>query len=158
MHTTWLLSLLVLCGIFTLAKGSSGDRSYGFQRCLGQRTAQQCHTGAFEKSAPLSLRLTLWTCEDDCKYQCSHFMTDKAIEQQTRIEQYYGKWAFWRFLGMQEPASVGFSLLNLWAHIRGGIILQKQIRKGHPMRLYYLGFTVSNLNLWTWSAIFHTRG
>ena len=91
-------------------------------------------------------------------YHCTHVMTNKALAEKRRVEQFHGKWAFWRLWGMQEPASVLFSLLNLYAHIRGGQKLQRRIPRWHPMKPYYLGFTLSNINLWIWSAVFHTRG
>lgn len=134
---------------------SSGDRDEFFQRCLYQKVSEDCRESP---SLPFTLQLTRWTCENDCKYQCTHIMTDNAIKEGRRPEQFYGKWAFWRFLGMQEPASVTFSLMNLWAHLQGGKALRRRIRKGHPMRGYYLGFTAVSLNLWIWSAVFHTRG
>src|ERR1700761_1837035 len=105
MRTTWLF-LAVLCGISTGTYASSGDRNTGFQRCLSEKISKQCRSQDFYQNLPLTLRLTRWSCEDDCKYQCSHIMTNRAVKHQQRIEQYYGKWAFWRFLGMQEPASV----------------------------------------------------
>jgi len=58
---------------------------------------------------------------------------------------------------MQEPASVLFSAVNFWAHWRGGKNLRRRISKGHPMRPYYIGFNVISLNMWVWSAVFHTR-
>lgn len=141
---------------------SSGDRDRAFQWCLAKRMAQQCHPATIASSHPpkwqtLALRLTRWSCEDDCKYQCSHEMTTKALAENRRREQYYGKWAFWRFCGMQEPASVFFSLLNLYVHIQGGRKLQRQTPPRHAMKPYYLAFTLSNVNLWIWSAVFHTR-
>jgi len=161
--TPWLAYLLLLHCLQTQA--SSGDRSHGFQRCLAKKMALQCAQQATAgPTSPswqtLSLRITRWTCEDDCKYHCAHVMTSKALASNgsQRVEQYYGKWAFWRLWGMQEPASVFFSLANFVAHLRGGLKLQRELERGHPMKSYYLGFTLSNLNLWIWSAIFHTRG
>jgi hypothetical protein len=87
-------------------------------------------------------------------------MTSKALASNgaQKVEQYYGKWPFWRLWGMQEPASVLFSLMNFAAHLSGGLELQRGMKAGHPMKGYYLAFTFSNLNLWIWSAVFHTRG
>lgn len=159
---SWLAVLLFLhCHIVT---ASSGDRDPMFQWCLAERMASQCapHMLPMHSTLPwrtLSLRITRWTCEDDCKYQCTHRMTSKALASKGwPVEQYYGKWAFWRLWGMQEPASVLFSLLNFFAHLRGGLELRRRMGRRHPMRGYYLGFMVSNLNLWIWSAVFHTRG
>ena len=68
---------------------------------------------------PLALRLTRWTCADDCKYSCMHTLTDLVLESGVRMEQFYGKWQFCRWEGMQEPASVAFSVANLLMHVLG---------------------------------------
>ncbi|KAG8819029.1 hypothetical protein FRC19_010163 [Serendipita sp. 401] len=157
--TTALFVLFALSAV----TASSGDRDSAFQWCVATKSAQQCHNPAetLSSSSPkwrtMSLWLTRWTCEDDCRYQCTHVMTDKARAADRPVEQFYGKWAFWRFWGMQEPASVFFSLLNLWAHIWCGFRLRKVMPRRHPMRPFYLLFTLSNVNLWIWSAVFHTR-
>ena len=163
-NVSWLAYSFLFYSLSTQA--SSGDRSSGFQWCLAERMASQCASQlSTTHSTPppwqtLALRITRWTCEDDCKYHCAHRMTSKALASNggQRVEQYYGKWAFWRLWGMQEPASVLFSLMNFAAHLSGGLKLQRGIKTGHPMKGYYLAFTLSNLNLWIWSTIFHTRG
>ncbi|KAG5728992.1 hypothetical protein E4T56_gene17669 [Termitomyces sp. T112] len=58
---------------------------------------------------------------------------------------------------MQEPASVAFSLLNLWCHAQGALKVQKQIPKTHYMRSYYLIWSFASINAWIWSSVFHTR-
>ena len=160
---SWLAYWLLLHCLTVQA--SSGDRSSGFQWCLAERMALQCapHMLSMRPAPPwqtFSLRITRWTCEDDCKYQCAHRMTSKALASKGRtpVEQYYGKWAFWRLWGMQEPASALFSLLNFSAHLKGGLELRRGMSQRHPMKNFYLGFTLANLNLWVWSAVFHTRG
>jgi post-GPI attachment to proteins factor 3 len=162
MRHVWTCFLLAFCFVLN-ASASSGDRAPAYQWCLAQRLATQCHpVKQFSSRVPswqtLSLRLTHWSCEDDCKYYCTHSMTDEAIRENRRIEQYYGKWAFWRLFGMQEPASVLFSLGNLWTHVTGGRRLQRGLKSGHPMKPFYMAFTLSSINLWIWSAVFHTRG
>lgn len=162
MHIPWLaVSLLFYC---LAVQASSGDRNPGFQWCLAERAASQCAPRVLSmRSTPawqtLSLRITRWTCEDDCKYQCAHHMTSEALasDGRTPVEQYYGKWAFYRLWGMQEPASVLFSLFNFGAHLTGGLRLLREMDEGHPMRSFYLVFILCNLNLWIWSAVFHTR-
>jgi len=146
---------VLLLAVAATVHASSGDRDEAFQSCVSNRISEYCRT---QSPLPLMLRLTGWTCEDDCKYWCTHIMTDRAENEGRKPEQFYGKWAFWRFLGMQEPASVLFSLMNLWAHIRGSKKLRRRIRRDHPMRRYYLVFTAVSTNSWIWSAVFHTRG
>lgn len=121
---------IALLAVLQCIVASSGDRAEIFQVCLTFCEASFCG-----QPYPMdrSLRLTRWTCLDDCKYRCMHEITNAAVEkmdmgdEHVRIEQYYGKWPFWRFLGAQEPASVLFSLLNLYAHVKGGNHLMRKL-------------------------------
>ena len=73
------------------------------------------------------------------------------------IVQYHGKWPFQRFMGMQEPFSVLFSLLNLLAHYYGLNQIEEKIPKDYPLRKYYTAFGYFGLISWIFSMIFHTR-
>jgi hypothetical protein len=87
-----------------------------------------------------------------------HDITDQAVATGRGIQQYYGKWPFWRFAGIQEPASVMFSLLNFWSHFIGYKQVRRRLSASHPMRPFYLLWSILSMNAWFWSAIFHTRG
>jgi len=154
MHITRSLSLLSLVGI-TLA--SSGDRSPEFRDCVTQCQSSRCQSSA-PMALPLDLQLTRWTCTDDCKYSCVHETTDRDVKRGVAVQQYHGKWPFWRLAGIQEPASVAFSLLNLWAHARGALKVRKRVPDNHPMKSYYLVWALASINAWIWSSVFHTRG
>ena len=146
-------------GPFALA--SSGDRSDAFQRCLAKCARDTCTTSTTNGGGhpnALALRLTRWTCTDECKYACTHAVTDLATESGVRVEQFYGKWAFWRLAGMQEPASVAFSVANLLMHVLGADWLRRGVHPAHPMRPFYLTWSYVSVNAWVWSAVFHTRG
>lgn len=73
------------------------------------------------------------------------------------IVQYHGKWPFYRFLGMQEPFSVLFSLFNYLAHRNGLKRLQEKIPASYPLMPYYRMFGYFGLASWIFSMIFHTR-
>lgn len=73
------------------------------------------------------------------------------------MEQFYGKWPFYRFLGMQEPFSVLFSLGNLWAHWEGLKKVRAKIPSWYTMRPFYEWFSVFGIASWVFSSIFHTR-
>ncbi|KAI9508823.1 Per1-like protein [Russula earlei] len=167
-------SILFLVIAFTrgppAALASSGDRSDEFQRCLDRCTRQACtadgrHVLATDPDSaprpplplPLALRLTRWTCADDCKYACMHALTDLAAESGVPMQQFYGKWPFWRLAGMQEPAAVAFSLANLLMHVLGVDWLRRGVHPAHPMRPFYLTWAYASINAWVWSAVFHTR-
>ena len=145
-------SLLFALSLSLPCLSSSGDRASEFTTCVQICTASKCQPHQF--SLPLVLRLTRWTCNDDCKYTCMHAITDASPVTQ----QYFGKWPFWRLLGMQEPASVLFSLGNLCVHAYGARKMSKAVRDSHPMKGYLLNWSMLSVSAWVWSAVFHTRG
>ena len=139
------------------AFSSSGDRADEFRSCVASCQTRICESSS-PPPLPFALRVTRWTCVDDCKYQCMHLITDQAIQHGWPIHQYYGKWPFWRFGGMQEPASVLFSVLNFLAHWDGAHKVQARVPDTHPMKKYYIIFAFTSMNAWVWSSVFHTRG
>ena len=141
-----------------LVAASAGDRSNVFQQCLSACQTRTCASEDSSSSLALALRLTRWSCADDCSYSCMHRLTDIALAQGRPVLQYYGKWPFWRFLGMQEPASVLFSLLNFWVHWRGFKAVLKSVPGSHPMKHFILLWSIVSMNAWICSAVFHTRG
>lgn len=154
-----------------LISASSGDRSAAFQECLSRCVTRVCRGPDATSAFSLALQLTQWTCTDDCKYHCMHMLTDIAIVEQARaqqqglpphstarIQQFYGKWPFWRYAGMQEPASVVFSLMNLVAHAAGMQRVLRDIPEYFHMRPFYLAWSMLAMNAWVWSSVFHTRG
>ncbi|KAI0699662.1 Per1-like protein [Cytidiella melzeri] len=136
---------------------SSGDRAREYQDCVAYCQSRVCLNESERIVLPMASRLTGWTCLDNCCYDCMHAITDEAISAGSKIHQYYGKWPFWRFAGMQEPASVAFSLLNLAFHVRGYGHIRKRIPDKHPMKRYYELNAFVNMNAWIWSSVFHTR-
>ena len=80
--------------------------------------------------------LLLWSCLDECNYQCMWRTTNGFLERKWNVPQFYGKWPFKRMFGIQEPASVLFSLLNFWAHFYKLRQFRKLVRNDSPM--YYV--------------------
>lgn len=72
--------------------------------------------------------------------------------------QFHGKWPFRRFLGMQEPLSVLFSVGNFAAHYHG---LHRRvlphIPAAYPLRPFYVALARVSMAAWLFSAVFHTR-
>ena len=157
-RNTAALFLLICFLLPSTSLASYGDRAPVFQTCISQCEQRKCNPSTGPVTLPLALRLTRWACADECRYSCMHIITDHAVSTHDSVHQYYGKWPFWRFAGMQEPASVMFSVLNLLAHIQGLSTANRVIPSTHPMKSYYLGWGVINVNAWVWSAVFHTRG
>lgn len=156
----WLLALLSSF----VVRCSDGDENVQFQVCL-----MNCIEDSCPRPLPLSLRLFWWTCEDDCKYQCMwsknsiHSFSTLSQQQQqqpTPTMKYYGKWPFKRMIGIQEPASVLFSILNGASHLVGWrFILGSRIkeRPQYWMNSCYIRYFWTGIIVWTCSAIFHSR-
>ncbi|KAI3661797.1 hypothetical protein MP638_003805 [Amoeboaphelidium occidentale] len=106
----------------------------------------------------LDLKLFLWTCLDECKYQCMHNLTAAHVSLGVPVLQYYGKWPFYRFMGIQEPASVVFSVLNLIAHYLGYKWIKQLVSdKYQPLKNLNLLLALFQVNMWVWSTVFHCR-
>lgn len=55
-------------------------------------------------------------------------------------QQYYSKWPFWRFVGMQDPAVVAFLLANLLIHVFRANWHLHGMHPTHLMRLFSHGY------------------
>jgi hypothetical protein len=86
-----------------------------------------------------------------------HQITDQAMQNHDIIHQYFGKWPFYRLWGMQEPASVLFSILNGYNHYKGVRKYSKLIGPLFPWRNLIIFYGFVAINTWVWSAVFHTR-
>ncbi|KAF2673344.1 Mn2+ homeostasis protein-like protein Per1 [Microthyrium microscopicum] len=153
-----LLSIVLLQAV--PAQASLGDRLPDFKECVKVCIKTNCDSSN-PTPIPLQRRLLLWNCPAECDYHCQHVVTDKRLARdppyREPILQFHGKWPFHRFLGMQEPFSVLFSLLNFLAHDAGIRRLKDQVPASYELRKYYLLFGYFGLVTWTFSMLFHTR-
>jgi hypothetical protein len=95
-----------------------------------------------------------------------HDLTDAALRGEKlydlntwEVTMFHGKWPFYRFLGMQEPASVLFSFANLAVHAYWLPRLARRLPSSlpAPLRRRFQLLPLVGINAWLWSAIFHTR-
>ncbi|KAL1311236.1 hypothetical protein AAFC00_001426 [Neodothiora populina] len=153
------LIALALSSLFVASNASLGDRLPDFKDCVKECIASNCGPDG----PPISLqhRLLLWDCPSECDYTCQHVVTDTRLAREPPyrepVLQFHGKWPFYRFLGMQEPFAVVFSLLNFLAHDYGMSQLRESIPASYLLRKYYLLFGYFGLASWIFSMIFHTR-
>ncbi|KAK2626923.1 hypothetical protein QTJ16_004098 [Diplocarpon rosae] len=151
------LCLLFLLSFFvSQASASYGDRLPLFQTCVEICKKENCASGN-PTTIPLLHRLLLWTCPAECDYTCQHIVTDLRVAASEEVVQFHGKWPFYRFLGMQEPFSVFFSLLNFLAHQNGLSKIISGIPASYSLRKYYTTFAYFGMASWVFSMIFHTR-
>ncbi|KAI5206804.1 Per1-like protein [Aureobasidium subglaciale] len=125
------------------------------------KSTNECNKAHTSQLPALQHRILLWDCPSECDYSCQHVVTDKRLAREPPyrepVLQFHGKWPFYRFLGMQEPFSVIFSLLNFLAHDHGMRVLREKVPASYPLRKFYLGFGYFGLASWIFSCIFHTR-
>ncbi|CAO0789223.1 unnamed protein product [Mucor circinelloides] len=145
------LLAFIFC-VIAFVQASIGDEQPLFNHCVDECVQVSC-------PAPLSfsLRLLKWSCPEDCRYVCMQAVTDKAIEEGLPVYQYYGKWPFYRCFGIQEPASVIFSIGNGLVHAFYFRQIQKQVPSGYFLKGFMLLYTTIGVNAWLWSTIFHSR-
>lgn len=147
---------VVLLLLATLAVASVGDRSEEFRTCVSHCIRHTCKQMGYVP--PLHHRLLLWDCPQECDYRCQQIVTFARMNSGQGVVQFHGKWPFFRFFGIQELASVIFSMANFVPHYKGYVML-KNLNKRKPNSLipYYIGFAFVGMNSWVWSSVFHTR-
>lgn len=172
----------------SLALASVGDRLPEFQKCLlhcdelyscsnprldhplpqlvlDSVPPSSYQLEEFEKFSvnPVCRIVFLWDCLLDCNYKCQRLVTISRENNGHEIVQFYGKWPFVRILGIQEFASVVFSIGNMMASYRNWPKLQKQFKKHGSnsdvatMYWQYMVLVVVSVVGWTFSTLFHTR-
>ncbi|KAM8714400.1 hypothetical protein ACLKA7_014519 [Drosophila subpalustris] len=161
---TCAICLLLLSGALP-AKASNGDRTQFFHNCRQNCERTNCSADGLEiQEQAISFygqtifdRIFGWSCADECAYGCMWRTVFAFLERGWPIPQFYGKWPFLRLLGMQEPASVIFSVMNFVMHLRLLYKFRREVRSDSPCYKLAHIFGLTCLNGWVWSAIFHTR-
>lgn len=162
-HLVKALSLVNLITFVLLLKNceaSTGDNNAFYRRCVDKCKEINCTSDGqfFLLTVETSFLVNnLWSCRDDCRYNCMWDTVNSFKERSWDIPQFHGKWPFIRIVGLQEPASVLFSLMNLFSHIYMFRQFRQQVRKTSPMYILWHVYTLVCLNGWFWSAVFHTR-
>ncbi|XP_068897024.1 post-GPI attachment to proteins factor 3 [Tenebrio molitor] len=158
------MNFVILTVIFVLivreAQSSIGDHSPYYQKCVEKCGLQNCTEDGLhfiEDQRPIYLSSLQWSCEDECRYECMWSTVAAFHHRNWRTPQFYGKWPFIRFFGIQEPASAFFSLLNFYAHVKMIKRFRKEVPSDSPLYWLWHYFCFISLNAWLWSTIFHTR-
>ena len=142
---------LAACALLPLA--SAGDRDPAYVACV-RECASSAACDRWHPSPPLAA--LGWSCAADCAYHCMWRVVSLRRSQGARALLYDGKWPFVRLLGVQEPASFVFSLLNFAAHaigLRGCWRLAMASDAGRV----WIAFGVLSMNAWAWASVFHCR-
>lgn len=150
------LLLLVVSG-----HASRGDTSNEYTDCHRTCHFNNCISdvgiAAFKSSQSLSEKVLQWSCDDECKYNCMWHTTQIFMSRGLDVPQFFGKWPFARIWGMQEPASVLFSIFNLLAHIINLQQFNKTVPKVAPLYKMWIFHAMICINAWVWSVVFHAK-
>lgn len=154
------LLLLLLCLCADVGSASPGDQSAEYKSCLRRCRGANCtleRQDAFRANQPWYLALLRWDCADECRHDCMWQAVDRLQANGSPVPQFHGKWPFWRFYGIQEPASVVFSILNGVFHVWMWRKFRKVVPPSAPHYIIWKGQAVLSINAWFWSAVFHAR-
>lgn len=114
-----------------------------------------------ELPLPFHLRMLLWDCELNCDYQCQQIITKERVDIGEEIYQFHGKWPFWRVLGIQEVASMVFSIGNFIVHAAGFVKVLSFMKDTNPLVKYQytilLICSFITMSAWVCSTVFHIR-
>ncbi|XP_054165373.1 post-GPI attachment to proteins factor 3-like [Oppia nitens] len=151
--------------------GSLGDRLPYYNRCLYDCIDRNCTTDdqlrVFADSQPNYMAWIGWDCRQECQHQCQWRTIDQWLGSPLynghRLPQFYGKWTFYRLFGIEEPASMICSVLNLVTNLYGWNQYRKSVANndggggGDPHFTIQTVQAFLAVNAWFWSTIFHTR-
>lgn len=159
-----LSALLLLLSGLPVVGGSHGDQQPEYQECLANcERAEQCDRRRFPAHQSTINKFFGWTCPAECQYQCMWTVERSNRAAGMPVLQYHGKWPFRRIWGMQEPASALFSLGNFFAHAYGYYYIYRPGMRlvKTPSHWFLHSLVMANyygsLNVWLWSAVFHSR-
>lgn len=180
----WAVFFVVLSCLVGVFDASAGDADPAYRTCVGQCEKTGCVgetcfpqckfssdgasvDGPWYMQEPLYLRWKQWDCQSDCRYYCMLDREKVRASLGHAPVKYHGKWPFERLYGIQEPASVALSALNLAMHFHGWfslfILLHYKLPLTADKKTYYeyAGlwhiYGLFSLNAWFWSAVFHSR-
>lgn len=68
---------------------SVGDRSNDFRSCSSRCSSLSCEDP--NQELPFALKLTGWTCLEECQYQCMHQVTAEDVRLKRPVRQFFGK-------------------------------------------------------------------
>ncbi|XP_063693198.1 post-GPI attachment to proteins factor 3-like [Bolinopsis microptera] len=146
-RTVCLISMLLLPVL-----SSYGDQTHEYRDCttLRMRTCEYANLDT-------TLKIFGWDCLSDSQYMCALEMTEKRIALGKPILQYNGRWAFRRYIGLQEPASVFFSFCNGFAVFLGISNLVAKVPVTYNLFHTWLGYGIVCLITWFVSFLFHAK-
>jgi len=162
LRIVFILFIVLFYGNVTLA--SIGDNTQFFQNCKRNCENNNCTNDFLIKESAIEYfnqsifdKLLGWSCHDECQYDCMWRTVEAFKARKWDTPQFYGKWPFIKFMGLQEPASAIFSVMNLVCHYKLLKNFQSEVSNDYPCYKLWHIFSFVCINGWFWSTIFHAR-
>ncbi|XP_033106200.1 post-GPI attachment to proteins factor 3-like isoform X2 [Anneissia japonica] len=156
-----ILTIYLVFSAIKFVQCSHGDRHPVYQRCLQSCFYANCSTKTdlqeFDAGRPWYLRALLWDCEDECGYECMWNTVEYYHSIPLPCPQFHGKWPFLRIFGIQEVASVVFSICHGALHLYFWLKFRSKVPSEAPMYIVWQAYSLICINAWVWSTVFHTR-
>jgi hypothetical protein len=167
-----------MCVCVVVVCGSAGDADYSFRHCVrhcldhdNSLPHSLTHSTSDSSSSSSSgsnsgtdhspyydiyLRDILqWDRVSECEYSCMRSISENRIENNLPVLKYFGHWPYYRVLGLQEPASALFSLLNALPHVYH--ISYNRHHISEILRYWIVSYGIMATIAWICSTIFHSR-
>ena len=87
-----LVQIFLFFSIVQHCTGSLGDTSHEFSFCKDTCVASKCVKN--KEAVDWWLKLTGWSCQDNCLYSCMHEVTAEGVRLGKPIRQFFGKVKF----------------------------------------------------------------
>ena len=152
---TWAILLFICCS--TTGFASLGDLDYDFVECYSECLSFTC---SYRWTSKFGSGFPYWNCSDDCSYDCMHRITDDRFKFGYGPLKYYGHWPFRRIMGLEEPASALFSILNgvpYFIDLVRSFFSSSGERSTYFMSSWLLCYYPIAIFTWLASARFHCR-
>ena len=104
--------------------------------------------------------LLSWNDDDECKYYCMFWITHIRREFNLPTLKYYGHWPYVRVFGIQEPASMLFSILNTIPHFLSLLFSSYYYpiySSDYAMKPWLELYTCVAINAWIAASLYHYR-
>ncbi|XP_071960020.1 post-GPI attachment to proteins factor 3-like [Antedon mediterranea] len=140
---------------------SKGDHHPVYRTCLHycikENCSMQVDVEKFEASRAWYLNALQWHCQDECRYDCMWVTVEYYDHNKIPCPQFHGKWPFQRIFGIQELASVVFSICHAVLHLYFWWQFRLKVPSAAPMYSTWQIYSMISMNAWLWSTVFHTR-
>uniref|UniRef100_A0A7C9EUA5 Post-GPI attachment to proteins factor 3 n=1 Tax=Opuntia streptacantha TaxID=393608 RepID=A0A7C9EUA5_OPUST len=138
-----------------------------FNDCNFASNKKKLSEGPWYLQDPFYLQWKEWDCRGDCRYHCMLSREEVRLRTGEKPIKYHGKWPLRRLFGIQEPAAVALSTLNLtlifhgWVSFFILVYYKLPVRSNGKTYYEYTGlwhlYGILSMNSWFWSAVFHAR-